>query len=366
MRKRQYPLSMHLGLTTSSWPLFSDAKDLDLIKEMNGGLKKMLQGMQKYQNHEYSCSLENMPVIWQSGSVSVKKFSAKNSSAALLIIPSLINRSTILDLCEERSFCRWLMQQGVNVYLLDWGNITECAEQNTLDALIIKRCIPAIKFIAQSEHHPLHAMGHCMGGNILLGVASCLSSNLIEKMIFLSTPWDFHAGSQDLLNRVKYWAPSAQKFIAQNKALPMEGLQVLFASLDPSIAAKKFINFCDIEDNSKEAKLFVAVEDWLNDGISLPPLIAKLCLEDWYLKNLPCKGKWKINGKDIDLSNTHQPSLIVTSHKDKLVEYESSVVLQKQLPQADIMLGNCGHIGMIAGENCIETIWKPLCEWIKS
>ena len=42
------------------------------------------------------------------------------------------------------------------------------------------------------------------------------------------------------------------------------------------------------------AALFVALEDWLNDGVPLPAPVARQCLAGWYGRNEPGRLAWRI------------------------------------------------------------------------
>ena len=44
------------------------------------------------------------------------------------------------------------------------------------------------------------------------------------------------------------------------------------------------------------ARRFVAVEDWLNDGVPLAGPVAQECLRDWYGADLPGRGLWAPGG----------------------------------------------------------------------
>lgn len=365
MRKGPYPLSVHIGMATSSWPVLSNQKELALLQEMSDGIQKMLQGIQQYQSHPYRPKSVGGKEVWRNGTVSVRRYGDAKGKRALLLVPSLINGSSIFDLCTERSFASWLEHHGMNVYLLDWGAITNDAEQSTMDALVLQRLVPAIQAVCEMEEQPVNVLGYCMGGTMMMAAAKHVQHQL-ARMVMLATPWDFHAGSQDLLHRVQYWAPSAMTFINSGQDLPVEGIQTLFASLDPAMAARKFIRFVDMPGDSEEAKLFVAVEDWLNDGVALPAAVAKHCIEDWFFENKPGQGAWSIGGELVDPQAIAHQTLIVTSHRDKLVEYDSAAALAKALPNAEILDTDCGHIGMIAGQHSVKNVWQPIADWLLS
>ena len=57
--------------------------------------------------------------------------------------------------------------------------------------------------------------------------------------------------------------------------LPVDMLQTLFAALDPDGIAQKFRHFSTLDPNSDAATRFVALEDWLNDGVPLAAPVAR-------------------------------------------------------------------------------------------
>ena len=57
--------------------------------------------------------------------------------------------------------------------------------------------------------------------------------------------------------------------------LPVDLLQSLFALLDPWGVADKYRGFARLPPDSERARLFVALEDWLNDGVPLAAEVAR-------------------------------------------------------------------------------------------
>lgn len=364
MRKGPHPLSVQISLAAST-----EGEDaLRAPVEIAQDLSKMLLGIQKYQNHPYKVKREKLEAVWQAGEATISGIPghpAQEGDPVLLLVPSMVNRAYILDLMPERSLLRWLATQGVTPYLLEWGEGVEDEGQQTIEGIVLQRLVPGIKFIAEKHRKKAHVLGYCMGGTLLAGAAEIAAKN-IASLVFLAAPWDFHAGTKTMLARVKFWSPSAFPAIAEKGHLPMDWMQMLFASLDPKSAAKKFAAFEAMEEESDEARLFIAVEDWLNDGVDLPGAVAQQCIKDWFFENGPAGGKWTLQGKAVDPAKITSPSLIISSRKDRLVDYETAVALATKLPVSKILNPACGHIGMIAGSNAVQKVWTPIAEWVKS
>jgi len=74
--------------------------------------------------------------------------------------------------------------------------------------------------------------------------------------------------------------------------VPVEAIQTLFFILDPFAAERKFIRFATLDPDSNDARSFVAVEDWINDGVPLAIGVARDCVRSWYRDNEPGRGLW--------------------------------------------------------------------------
>jgi polyhydroxyalkanoate synthase len=119
-----------------------------------------------------------------------------------------------------------------------------------------------------------------------------------------------------------------------------------------------------MDQDSDQARLFVAVEDWLNDGVDLPAALARECVVEWYGHNKPMRGEWLVEGEAVDPTRTPNPVLVVTSATDRLVPEESSHALARMIPQAQLLQSTCGHIGMMSGRRAQGEVWQPIADWL--
>lgn len=362
MREGLRPLSSYIGIATAAYS--AQNPDATALPEE---VQTMLRGVQAYYAHPYKAQRGALDIVWQEGELSigaVPEHEYKSAQPTLLLIPSLVNKADILDLLPQRSMLRWFAGQGIDPYLLDWGNSVDDAGQQSMEAVVQERLVPALEFLQQHNGGaPVHALGYCMGGTVLVGAAT-KAQGVLASVTCLAAPWDFHGGQQALLNRVKFWAPSAFPAIAEKGLLPVEWLQTLFASLDPTMMIEKFTKFAQMDPESERAELFIAVEDWLNDGVSLPADLAQHCIRNWFLKNEPMRGEWELGEAFVHPEDIECPVLVVASDKDRLVEYDSAAALAQQLKHPTIINPSCGHIGMIAGRSSVEKVWQPIAAWI--
>ena len=80
---------------------------------------------------------------------------------------------------------------------------------------------------------------------------------------------------------------------------PVDPIQTLFWRLDPLLVERKFVRFAGLDPASRAARGFVALEDWLNDGVPLARKVARECARDWYGDNLPARGEWRVDGAPV-------------------------------------------------------------------
>lgn len=368
MRMGPRPFPVHMGLAAS---VLRESGISSGTAAQHAGLfdmQKMLSGIQKYQAYAYESLPSRHAIVWEKGTVKLEKISAPaqqgSEKSPLVLIPSLVNKGSVFDLCEEYSLVRWMAARGRNVYRLDWGDICASPGQDTLERIILERLVPALEFVSEEEGRACAALGYCMGGTLLVAAARHCPRAL-AGLVFLAAPWDFHAGAGALRAIVEAWASQARILMEGKGFLPVDWLQTVFAHLDPQRVIAKFSRFSDMDMNSPEARLFVAVEDWLNDGIDLPKDIAESCLRDWYEANDPASGRWVVGGTVVDPRGIDLPALVIASKKDRLVEYESAAALGKLIPGATLIEPDCGHIGMMAGGRCREEVWEPVSLWLE-
>lgn len=366
-RQGPKPLALHISLAGAYFQNNEKAHEK---------LSDMINGIQLYQKNDFARQGSNYKIIWQCSQTTLRQISPNNhhlnsgTKNICLLVPSIINGSEILDLSPQRSLAQYMIAQGMDCYILDWGDLRADDQDITLDKLISQRLIKAVYHL--KEIYPqanIHALGYCMGGAMALGAAFILAQNnskCFATLTLLASPWNFHVGHMVLLNKIKYWAPAALASAHRSGYLGADYLQSLFASVDPVLTQSKFSSFARMDQSSERAKIFIAVEDWLNDGRDLPENIAQECIVDWFLNNAPATGNWQLANMNMDPRIIDIPVLIVASRKDRLVEFESATDLKNYIKHADIYQPDCGHIGMIAGEKSISQVWHPIAQWIKS
>ncbi len=327
---------------------------------------ELIAGIAAYRRHPWQREQPKQPVIWQEGATRMLDYSQPGLSTTppaaptLLFVPSLVNRAHILDLLPQRSMLRFLAASGVRPLLLDWGWPDARSRQFTLTDTIAGRLERAV---VAADVPALVLVGYCMGG--LLALAAALRRpDRVTALVLLATPWDFHAdpAASAQVAQLRPWLEAALLAMGQ---LPVDALQMLFAAIDPGAVAAKYRAFSSLDPQSERATLFMAVEDWANDGVPLAAAIARECLDGWYGANMPARGEWLVAGSPVDPTALRMPCLVVVPNRDRIVPPDAALPLANLIPGSSTHRINSGHIGMAAGTNAAVELWHPMLDWVR-
>lgn len=323
----------------------------------------LLAAVRAYQTHPHVRRMRAPPVAAQAGSVRLHRFAPSRktgtSGAAVVLVPSLVNPSWVLDLEPRKSLARWLRDQGFDVHLVDWGIPQGDELDFDLDAYVARRLVPLIAQI----NRPVVLAGYCLGGTLSIA-AACLAPQCVRALVALASPWVFsNYPAEHRAQLLRFWGGARQTADALG-LLPMEVLQLAFWEIDDGSIARKFRNFAAMPPDSAAARRFVVMEDWANTG---PPLTRNVALQSFdgmFGSDVTGNGDWAIDGVAIRPEALDCPALVVASSKDRLVPAASSRPLVQRLANATLIDPACGHVGMIVGSSAKRGLWRPMAEWI--
>jgi polyhydroxyalkanoate synthase len=255
------------------------------------------------------------------------------SGPAAVLVPSLINPPRILDLDEAVSLTAAIAAMGRGTLLLDWGPADERAEL-TVAGHVEQLLLPLLRSIGE----PVALVGYCLGGTMAIAAANLTS---VERVVTLAAPWNFARYPQHSHAALQAMWRHSQAAANALGALPMEVLQAAFWSLDPERTVRKFAEFGRLDPAGDEARRFIELEEWANEGEPLPYPAARELVEELFGKDRPGAGGWIVGGRAA-ADKLSVPSLHLTAERDLIA------------PPQTVAAGDCvaipsGHVGMIVG-----------------
>lgn len=251
----------------------------------------------------------------------------------IVLIPSLINPPDVLDLDEEVSLTGALAASGRQVLMVDWGAAADRASLSIgehVDGLLLP--------LLDSLGEPAAIVGYCLGGTMAIAAAQLAP---VRKLVTLAAPWHFARYPDDSRTALgRLWGKS-EAASTQLGALPMEVLQAGFWALDPERTVRKFGEFSELDPASDQARRFVTLEDWANEGEPLPLPAARELFESLYRDDLPGRAQWTVAGHCI-APESRVPTLHLVAGEDRIVPPASA-------PDGEQVIIDSGHVGMIVG-----------------
>ena len=251
----------------------------------------------------------------------------------MILVPSLINPPRVLDLDEEVSLTAAIGRMGRQAILLDWG---KADERKALS--VAGHVEELLQPLLRSMNEPVALIGYCLGGTMAIAAANLVE---VERVATLAAPWNFARYPESSTRALQdMWRHSSNAAEALG-ALPMEVLQAAFWSLDPERTVRKFAEFGRLEPASAEARRFIELEEWANEGEALPYPAARELVEDLFGRDLPGSGAWQVGGRAVS-DKLAVPTLHLTADRDLIAPPQTAA-------SGEVVAIASGHVGMIVG-----------------
>lgn len=293
----------------------------------------------------------------------------------VLLVYSLIGRHTMTDLQEDRSLVRNLLNQGVDLWVVDWGNSSRADRWLTVDDYVsgyIDDCVQAMSEATGAEKVSL--LGICEGGVFALAYAA-LEPARVQNLVLTITPLDFHADQKDdKLERgfINIWtrsltAEDVDRMIEVWGVLPGEFMGALFSMLTPIRNITKYnLDLLDVVDDDAKLLNFLRMEKWLADRPHHAGEAAKQWLKDLYQDNKLIRNEWELSGRRVDLRQVTMPVLNIYAEADHIIPPPTSRALDGRLGTTDYTeLGlPGGHIGMFVSRKSQGIVGKGIVDWL--
>ena len=290
-----------------------------------------LAGLKAYEYAQRSERRPPRPEIARVGGSCLRDHGGDGPPAVL--VPSLINPPSVLDLDREVSLTSAIAGMGRRTLLLDWGG-AHARSAMTIAGHVEDLLLPLVAEIGE----PTALIGYCLGGTMAIAAANLAP---YERLVTLASPWNFSRYSRASRMALQDMWRHSETAARSLGALPMEVLQAAFWSLDPQRTVRKFAEFARLDLASANAKRFVAIEDWANEGEPLPFPAAKELIEDLFGRDLAGSGQWRVGGRLMN-SELAIPTLHLTAERDLIAPAITA-------PEGNVIGIASGHVGMIVG-----------------
>ncbi|MFM8609317.1 MAG: alpha/beta fold hydrolase [Burkholderiaceae bacterium] len=287
----------------------------------------------------------------------------------VLVVTSLVNQPYILDLTAGQSMVEFLLKQGFDVYMIEWGRPRKEHQHLTLEDHVLDRLPQCVQQVLQhSGEKQLSIIGYCVGG-LLSALWAALSAqggtrSPLKNLVCMATPVN-----SDGLESLKAWMGEdfdEEALLAQHGNVPAEWVQNALRALRPFGKAAGAMNLLNQADKEDVVRSNLRMGKWETDNIPFPGGVFRQMVNDFLRHNRLMDGSWQIGGRAVDLGAIRVPFLHLLAQDDHITPYASSRDLVQRVGSADkqelILKG--GHVGLVAGRGAELRMWPALDAWL--
>ena len=290
----------------------------------------------------------------------------KRCKTPLLICYALVNRPYMVDLDQERSFVKRLLELGTDVYLIDWGYPDAADRYLDMDDYVngyIANCVDQVRL--DSGHDSINLLGICQGGALSL-CYTAMNPEKIKNLVTMVTPVDFqtpdnmlsHLAQQidvDLAVETYGNIPGAMLNDAYNSLMPMR------------LGIQKNLNMPEQLLDQANALNFLRMEKWIYDSPDQAGEMFRQFMSTFFKQNGFINNAVTVGDNEVDLKQIKQPIFNVFGSFDHLVPPAASKALSELTNSSDYSEYEIasGHIGVFVSGRSQKEVAPTIAQWLK-
>ncbi len=313
-------------------------------------------------------------VIWSLNKAKLYRYipvlpKEKRHPVPLLLVFALMNRPYILDLRPGHSFVEFMINQGYDVYLLDWGAPGIEDKNLTFDDYTLEympRAIRKLKAVSGSNEFSL--LGWCIGAILTTIYSALRPDDGLRNLILLTAPLDFSKKENITFGRwtdERYF--NVEKLLAAFGNMPPEMIEYGARALKPvENYISNYLRLWDNLDNPQVVEAWHAMNTWVTDNIPLAGGAFRQLIVDLYQNDRLMQGTLMIRGQRVDLSCLRANLLTVIAEGDHITPPCQSETVMPKVGSTDktMMRIPGGHIGIMAGSGASKHTWPKIDGWL--
>jgi polyhydroxyalkanoate synthase len=287
----------------------------------------------------------------------------------LLLVYALINKPFIFDLAPGRSFIEYMVEQGFDMFLLDWG-APGLEDKNTrFDDYVTEYLSRAVRKVARvSGAQEISMLGYCIGATLAVVYAALYPEAPIRNLILLTAPIDF---SQRPEGSMAMWLEEGRfdvdKAVNSLGNIPGELIRLWAKMLKPmENFVGVYANLWKQLEDEAATRSWQAINRWVEDVIPFAGEAFRQFVKEYVRENKLIKGEHLIHGQPVDLSNIHAPLLNIVAKYDHLVSQAQAESIMDLVSSQDkeLKVIPSTHVGVMASHRAKDKLWPEVVAWL--
>lgn len=268
----------------------------------------------------------------------------------VVIVTPWINKFYVLDLTPEKSMVRYLLDQGLDVFITSWRNPDASMRDTSFDDYVTHGVGAAIDTArAFTGARKVHAVGYCVGGTALAMYTAWANRRFaaddvpVADLTLLTTLVDFRTPGDIEV----FIDESSVRYLERNMACKgvLEGKEMATAfrlSRSNSLIWHYVVNGWLYGEKPRAFDVLY----WNMDATRLPQAMHSWYLRELYLHNrLVEKDALEVAGERLDLSRITQPLYAVAAQDDHIAPWAGAFRINEHVSGPKrFVLSSSGHI----------------------
>ncbi|MEM0976078.1 MAG: alpha/beta fold hydrolase [Pseudomonadota bacterium] len=337
------------------------------------------EALARIRNEDVTIADTPSEVVFRSDKVTLSRYTPvtdlRKDVPPVMITYGIFGRQTMIDLQEGRSLVRNLLDAGLDVYVVDWGNPTRADRYTTLDDLIcgyLKECAEFL--VKKHDGKPITLFGICEGGTFAACLAA-LEPQLFQGLAISITPIDFKGNPDEFWEGegfLNLWIQNLDeadinKLVDTYGNMPGELSGAMFSALTPINSMTKYsLGLARLKDDEAKMMNFLRMEKWIADRPDHPGEAAKQWFNDLYRENQLTEGKMVLDGRIVDLRDIKCEVLNIFALKDHIVPVSCSKPMGDFIPEdryTEIGFPG-GHVGVFVSSKAQGVVAGGFIDWM--
>lgn len=312
-------------------------------------------------------------VLYQEKNLSLFRYSPVYKDlyeVPVIFVPPLMTTTDIFDLTPTHSLADTFVNNGFNVYLIDFGKPDRSDSHLRVDDYVLNFLYRAINITKKhSDSKQVSLLGYCLGGtfSIIYASLSLDVKNDIRNVINIAGPIDLKnlLFFNLLFKRFKSeWFSLVDKY----GCIPKELLTFIFKLIDPVGYIRRPLHVVNKSHDRDFIVKYQSLSNFFSNFQNLPAGVFKQAYEI-ISSNKLISGKLKLmdGTVSVDLGNLRASHLAFGGLRDTFIPVESVRAVQKYISTNDFQYVELpfGHVSIMGSDKAKNTVWKTCVDWLK-